>query len=209
MLKQLFIETCHNYTSNNAVIENLWVEIEQQYSGKKRYYHNLLHLENLHVQLTAIKNYVQNWDALMFALFYHDIVYNTLKHDNEEKSTTLAGNRLAEINVPIALITKCQAQILATKGHSVSADADTNLFTDADLSILGQPAEVYKTYCNQIRKEYSIYPDIIYNPGRKKVLEHFLQMERIFKTTIFYDMFEQQARQNIGLEIELLKGLNV
>jgi predicted metal-dependent HD superfamily phosphohydrolase len=52
-----------------------------------------------------------------------------------------------------------------------------------------------------VRKEYLIYPDLIYNPGRKKVLHHFLAMDRIFKTDFFYNKFEQQARQNLRKEI--------
>jgi hypothetical protein len=33
--------------------------------------------------------------------------------------------------------------------------------------------------------EYSIYPAFIYNPERKKVLNHFLLMDRIFKPAFF------------------------
>jgi predicted metal-dependent HD superfamily phosphohydrolase len=202
--QQVFIETAKSYTTNSSLIEKLWIDIEKQYSGKKRYYHKPSHLENLYAQLSAVKTQVLDWDTLMFSLFYHDVVYNVLKHDNEEKSAALAGKRLVEINVPAAMVEKCQSQILATKAHTISAEKDTNLFIDADLSILGQPADVYKTYCAQVRKEYSVYPDVIYNPGRKKVLAHFLQMERIFKTTAFYEMFEQQTRLNIKAELERL-----
>jgi predicted metal-dependent HD superfamily phosphohydrolase len=46
-----------------------------------------------------------------------------------------------------------------------------------------------------------VYPDVIYKPGRKKVLAHFLQMERIYKTGIFFTMFEKQARQNLQDEL--------
>jgi predicted metal-dependent HD superfamily phosphohydrolase len=204
VLQQLFIETATKYTTDNKLVEGLWAEIENHYSGKKRYYHNLSHLQNLLTQLTIAKSNIQDWDAIVFSLFYHDIVYNTLKQDNEEKSAELAGKRLAEMHVPEEKITKCKQQILATKGHAISAETDTNLFTDADLSILGQPSDIYKEYCAQIRKEYSAYPDILYNPGRKKVLAHFLKMDRIFKTEVFFDAFEAQARKNI---CEEMRGL--
>ena len=189
---------------NNSLVEKLWAEIEQKYSTKKRHYHTLVHLENLNKHLRGVKSDIEDWDTIVFTLFYHDIVYNTLKSDNEEKSAGLAGKRLIEINLPGDKIASCIRQILATKTHLVSIENDTNLFTDADLSILGQPPETYKTYCKEIRKEYAIYPDVIYNPGRKKVLAHFLQMERIFKTKPFYDAFEKQARINIVYEMNTL-----
>ncbi|MDX2245424.1 MAG: hypothetical protein SF052_01505 [Bacteroidia bacterium] len=83
----------------------------------------------------------------------------------------------------------------------MSPDNDTNLFTDADLSILGQKREIYHAYSTNVRKEYAIYPDILYNPGRKKVLQHFLAMEQIFKTPHFQEKYEAQARANLEEEL--------
>ena len=93
---------------------------------------------------------------------------------------------------------------MATKKHAVSDNSDTNYFTDADLSVLGQPWEIYSTYYKQVRKEYSLFPELIYVPGRKKVLQQFLQMERIFKTDFFYTKFELQAKENLKKELALL-----
>jgi predicted metal-dependent HD superfamily phosphohydrolase len=91
---------------------------------------------------------------------------------------------------------------MATKGHTFSDDPDTNLFTDADLSVLGKPWPTYEAYFKNVRKEYAIYPDFLYKPGRKKVLQHFLTMPRIFKTEYFYDAYESNARENITRELE-------
>ncbi len=85
-----------------------------------------------------------------------------------------------------------------------SSDFETNLFTDADLSILGSDPDTYKVYSKQIRREYSIYPEIIYNPGRKKVLTHFLKMDKIYKTEEFSDRYELNARINIQTELNSL-----
>jgi predicted metal-dependent HD superfamily phosphohydrolase len=103
-----------------------------------------------------------------------------------------------------ATIDESRAHILATKAHVMSANHDSNLFTDADLSILGAPADEYMQYTGQIRKEYRYYPDLVYKPGRKKVLRHFLEMERIFKTDYFFAQYEKQARANIETELQRL-----
>ena len=204
MLKETFIKLLANYTDNESLRNELWTEIEKNYSNTQRHYHTLLHLENILNQLAEVKSEIHNWDIVLFTLFYHDIVYSSLKSDNEEKSAELAEIRMKQINVPSEIIKNCKTQILATKSHIKSTDSDTNYFTDADLSILGQSWETYSLYCKNVRMEYSIYPDLVYNPGRKEVLNHFLAMERIFKTDFFYNKFEIQARENLTQEIQLL-----
>jgi predicted metal-dependent HD superfamily phosphohydrolase len=201
LLEQLFKTTASRYTENQSLSEKLWREVEKNYSEKKRYYHNLSHLENLYSELSAARTLIEDWDTTVFALFYHDIIYRATANDNEEKSAALAKIRLQEIGYPFQKIEKCEQLILATKGHTLSTENDINLFTDADLSVLGKPWPVFDTYCHNVRREYSIYPDFLYNPGRKKVLVHFQGMHRIFKTSHFYDLYEAQARENLKKEI--------
>ena len=160
------------YIIDEALAEKHWQEIVTHYSHKKRYYHTLTHLQNLLAELEAIKAQIADWDTVLFALYYHDIIYNATRKDNEEKSAELARERLRELQYPADKAERCVAHILATKSHTVSTDNDTNLFTDADLSILGTDADNYTAYAQQIRKEYGIYPDFMYYPGRKKVLQH-------------------------------------
>lgn len=204
MLKETFFKLLENYTDDKNLINELWFEITQNYSDINRHYHTLQHLENLLQQLTTIQNHIQNWNTVLFTLYYHDLVYHSTQADNEEKSGELVEKRMKQASVPIELIKHCKNQILATKSHNKSTDSDTNYFTDADLSILGQPWEAYSQYYKNVRKEYSVYTDAVYNAGRKKVLQHFLLMDRIFKTDYFYDKFENNARQNIQNEIDLL-----
>lgn len=204
MLKDTFINLLTNYTDSDRIIAEFWAEIEKSYTHKKRHYHTLSHLDNLLTQLTEVKVNIESWESILFTMFYHDIIYNVLKSDNEEKSAELAQKRMTQISVPYHIINNCKTQIIATKKHLAYPESDTNYFTDADLSILGQSLENYTTYSQNVRKEYSVYPDFIYNPGRKKVLEHFIKMERIFKTDYFYHKFESQAKSNLQFELEQL-----
>jgi predicted metal-dependent HD superfamily phosphohydrolase len=204
VLKETFINLLTNYSDEISLRNDLWTEIEANYSDKKRYYHTLSHLSNLQNQLCEVKDKIKNWETILFTLFYHDIVYNALESDNEEKSAELAEKRMQQINVPTEIIKNCKSQILATKKHEDNSDFDTNFFIDADLSILGQDTETYKVYFQNVRQEYSIYPDIIYNLGRKKVLKHFLDMDRIYKTDYFHAKFESQAKMNLQYELEYI-----
>lgn len=192
------------YTADKDLMNVLWAEIEKNYSSKKRHYHTLQHLDNLHSQLTIVKREIKNWETILFTLYYHDIIYSSTKSNNEEKSAELAEKRMKKISVSNEIIEQCKKQILATKSHSKSIDSDTNYFIDADLSVLGQSWETYSLYFKNVRKEYGIYPTFMYNSGRKKVLNHFLSMDRIFKTDFFYNKFETQAKQNLQQELQSL-----
>ena len=200
-LKQHFHKLAAAYSSDESLIEKCWLEIENCYGQKGRHYHNISHLENLYGQLFSFRTLIQNWNVVLFSLYYHDIVYNASKRNNEEKSADLAVKRMTSLGVPADEIEKCKQQILATKSHQPGSDFDTDLFTDADLSILGMESETYRQYCKDVRSEYSIYPDFLYNPGRKKVLLHFLGMDQIYKTNVFFEKFELPARKNIENEI--------
>lgn len=184
------------------MIETHWKEIDTRYSEPHHHYHNISHLEALASLLLEIKNFTTDRDCVLFTMYYHDVIYDVSRSDNEEQSADLAEKRLREIGFPEKRILSCKSQILSTKGHSQSEDHDTNLFTDADLSILGQSWNVYSKYYKNIRMEYSIYSDKDYSQGRKKVLNYFLNLERIYKTKFFFERFEISARENLTRELK-------
>lgn len=203
-MKSTFTKLAAGYTANERLIQQLWNEVETAYSQPKRYYHTMQHLAHLLNELDPVKEKIQDWNTVLFSVFYHDFVYNPLRRDNEERSVAIMENRLQSIDVPPEIIAACRGQILCTKTHAHCLDADSNFFTDADLSILGQEENSYKEYTAAIRKEYALYADNLYYPGRKAVLKQFLQMERIFKTGVFFDRYEKQARQNLQWELETI-----
>ncbi len=204
MLKKTFFDLIFIYSNDSAVANKLWNEIELNYSSKNRFYHTLSHLENLLNQLLEVKSEIKDWNCILFTLFNHDIIYKSTKSDNEEKSADFAVERMIQLSVSKLVIESCKNQILATKSHLSNENFDTNYFLDADLSVLGQGWNSYSDYFKNVRKEYSIYPDILYNSGRKKVLKHFLAMEKIFKTDYFFRKFELNARQNLQKELNLI-----
>jgi predicted metal-dependent HD superfamily phosphohydrolase len=201
MLHQTFDSLTVSYTPNTELVRHLWREIQQHYTGKGRFYHNLSHLEHVLNELTAVRDQIDDWETMLFALYYHDVIYDALRSDNEEQSAALANVRLQQLVFPSERIERCAQHILATKSHVMCEDADTNLFTDADLSILGSDWDTYSAYAAAVRKEYAVYPDLVYQPGRRKVLEHFLAMPQIYKTVHYRNRFEGCARQNLEREL--------
>lgn len=204
-LKSQFEQLCSPFTEDQQFISDLWREIETRYSEKGRHYHNLLHLENMFKELEDVKGNISDFTAISFSVFYHDVIYDAASKANEEKSAVKAEKRLAELHIDKNKISIISAQILATKSHQRSDNEDTNYLLDADLSVLGKDLKTYLQYTQNIRKEYSIYPDFLYKPGRKKVLKHFLELESIFKTEYFKEKYEIRAKENIAAELQLLK----
>ncbi|TLX23844.1 hypothetical protein FE904_19845 [Chryseobacterium indologenes] len=203
-VKNQFEQLCVSLTTDENLISTLWKEIEKKYTEKSRHYHVLTHLENMFLELESVQDKISDCTAVSFSVFYHDIVYDATSKSNEEKSAAVAKTRLARLGLHQDKISLISDQIIATKAHLKSEHTDTNYLLDADLSVLGKDLGTYLDYTQKIRKEYSIYPNILYNPGRKKVLRHFLELESIFKTDYFKEKYEMQARDNISHEIGLL-----
>ncbi|MEM9674508.1 MAG: hypothetical protein AAF992_18090 [Bacteroidota bacterium] len=204
-LALIWQELATKYTDDSQLSNELWNEIENSYTTKNRHYHNLAHLSYMVNHATNYQHELSDSDTVLFSIFYHDIVYNVARKDNEQKSADLARERLTQLGVPAEKTSKCHAQIVATQKHAPSNDADTNYLLDFDLAILGESPAVYQEYTRQIRREYARYPGFLYRRGRRKVLQHFLAMDRIFKTDIFYESYEQSARANLKTELQSLE----
>lgn len=200
MIKAEFSNCLKNYEQEGSQPAILWNEIEKSYSAAERKHHTITHLNSLVHELIPHKNEFTKWAPVVFAIAYHDIVYDVRKNNNEEASAEFATRQLAKISFPENLTAICNQLILATKKHEAQ-DRQTNLFTDADLSILGADPQTYSAYAKQIRAEYAIFPDEVYNQGRRNVLNNFLQRERIYKTKEFSVRYESQARINLQIEL--------
>lgn len=201
-LRTIWNELTSKYTNNDELINELWMEIETQYTSGNRHYHNLKHLEYMTDKAVKYKDNLIDFDTVLFSIFYHDIVYNTQRKDNEQKSADIAHERLTRLGVPTDKIERCYNLIIATKDHKGDGSNDTDYLLDFDLAILGDTPENYKTYTRKIREEYSTYSDHFYQKGRRDVIQHFLGMYRIFKTDEFYECCEQRARENLKTEID-------
>ena len=187
---------------NHNEISGLWLDLEKAYSGKSRHYHNLNHVEEMIELFDVYQCHLKNPNEVLYSIFYHDYVYKATRKDNELKSANHALSILAaQVTMDKQLVFEA---ICATQFHQHNEIEDINWLIDFDLKILAKDWEAYQIYCGQIRKEYRMYPDFLYKPGRKKALEHFLENEFIFRTETFRSLYEEKARTNIKKEISLV-----
>ncbi|MBE8726808.1 HD domain-containing protein [Flavobacterium hungaricum] len=201
-LQKIYSELLNNIGFSANEIHQKWTDLEKAYSKKSRHYHNLTHLKEMIESFETYSNRLQNPNEILFSIFYHDFVYSASKKDNELKSAEYALTILPQnVNLNKQLVFDA---ICATQQHQHNANEDINWLIDFDLKILAKDWDDYKTYLEQIRKEYLIYPDLLYKPGRAKALKHFLEYEFIFQTDEFRNLYEEKARRNIEKEISLL-----
>lgn len=201
-LKEKFVNVLLEIGFEASKTDALWQDLEKAYSGKNRYYHNLTHLEEMIAQYERYHSQLTFPIEVLYAIFYHDYIYKATSKENELKSAQFAISILPEnAKINAALVFD---MIVATKRHAHNRVEDINWLIDFDLKILSKEWKAYEVYFKQIRKEYKIYPDMLYNPGRKKALQHFLENEFIFQTETFRTKYEKQARENIQREISQL-----
>lgn len=204
-LRQHWAGVCANYGASPAEVEAAFALLVQKYSEPRRAYHNLSHIHALVQHAESFRHELQDYDAVAFAIWFHDAIYNPRKGDNEEKSAELAAEMLRKLSLPRTTIAAVEQMILATKKHELLNDsADLKLFLDFDLSILGTSEEMYQRYSQAIRKEYSWVPYFLYRKGRKKVLESFLTREQLYFSDVMKARLENQARRNIESELRQL-----
>ena len=185
--------------------EILWKSLDALYSEENRHYHNLEHIEDCLNKLDDWPPHLNgtNRDVIELAIWFHDIIYDTRRADNEESSAALATHYLR--GHPLA--TDCQALILATMHRQTEGMRTEEIMCDIDLSILGAHPTKYLQYTEKIRAEYSWVEQQEYSEARAKLLQTFLDRENLYQTPFAHEKWEKQARLNIKNErANLLKS---
>jgi predicted metal-dependent HD superfamily phosphohydrolase len=174
--------------------------VMSNYKGSNRHYHTIRHIGIMLGELSQFRLTSHDEAIVVLSIIFHDVIYNPILKNNEEKSAVFATSVLQELGLSKQIINEISRLILLTKKHECEPnDKLGNILLDLDLSILSTPSLLYKWYTESIRKEYFMYPDFIYKPGRKKVIQSFLKRERIFKTKEFH-LAEKTARMNLQNE---------
>lgn len=193
----------------NPDLPSEWEKIAGAYKG--RAYHNLNHLEEMLGHLPDLSTSLApahlrprtlSARAPIFgiALVYHDIVYRAGRKDNEARSADWAAVFLQRAGVPEADQVRCRQLIMATKTHEAATEEEAVL-VDLDLAVLARSQEGYDEYARNVRKEFNLFPDFLYRPGRKKALRHFLNKPFIYHGDIAREKWEAAARSNLEREL--------
>ena len=172
------------------------------YAQPQRHYHTVQHLQECLQWWQRCQEQMHHPAEVALALFYHDIVYEPKRSDNELQS---ANTMLAQLQpyLPSDSTERIYRWILATAHHGTQPyinqedDQDLKWVLDIDLGILSADAERFQEYERQIRMEYRHVPLLIYRCKRRQVLRGFAQTQYLYHTDFFRQRFEKVAKTNL------------
>ena len=203
-----FSNLCMNLLKieNKNDVDYWWHEILENYTKKWKFYHNLNHVYSFVNLFEKYNKFINNHkNEFLISIYFHDIIYIPSRNDNEEESINMFNKFYNEVKPNNLNKEKAIEFIAETKNHSLSKDYDfeLDLFLDMDMQIVSD--ENWEDYENKIRKEYCFVDETEYKNKRKQFLQSLVNKNRIFRTQIFYDTYEQIAKNNITNIINKLK----
>lgn len=183
--------------------EGEYTQLATAYSESHRAYHTQQHLAECLDKLdwATAHGLPQSTALAEVALWYHDAVYQPRAKDNELKSAEWANRFLSQLGVDPDLCRCVHSLIMATCHGEMPTGALHQLVVDIDLSVLGSEEERFEEYESQVRQEYRWVPWFLYKKKRQEILDHFLDLPRLYQTELFYTEYEQRARSNLKRSI--------
>ena len=181
-----------------------WAAVVSAWSEPHRRYHDLAHLAAVLGLVGKLGAAAADPDAVVLAAWYHDVVYDPERDDNERVSADRARAGLRGV-VSDERLDEVERLVLLTAGHQPApGDADGAVLCDADLAVLAASPESYAAYASAVRLEYGHLSDEEFTAGRIAVLEHLLALPELYRTEAARP-WTDRARANLTAELTLLR----
>jgi len=217
----VFTDTAHKFKESTALRDyyanQSFTRLMACYQEPHRKYHDLNHLVFLKSLPTGsdIGKPFENWffiERIMF-FFYHDAVYRidplSPVLDNEHKSAEMARTDMLNMGFgavkPEIIDFVCETIELSNHATPTS-NPKQQFLLDCDLAILGASPELYLDYVKNVRDEYGVIPQDVWNVKRAEFLEYMLKKSTVFQHPFFQKKYEKQARKNMKVELATYSG---
>jgi predicted metal-dependent HD superfamily phosphohydrolase len=192
--------------SRHDAARRAYDDLRARCAAPERHYHDFRHIEACLALFDTVRHLAGEPDIVELAIWFHDVFYDTRRHDNEEASARLATETLDPLGIAPAARQRIAELIFATRHTAPPEEPDAALLTDIDLAILAQPPAIFDAYETAIRQEYAWVPDPAFRTGRAKVLQSFLARPHIYTTPHFRNTLEFPARQNLQRSLAKLNA---
>lgn len=176
------------------------------YGDPGRRHHDLRHLTEVLDVVDELAALATDIDGVRLAAWFHDVVYDPARGDNEEASAALAEALLPSLGVPAERVATVGRLVRLTAAHDAGpGDVDGAVLCDADLAVLGSATDRYADYAAGVRMEYVHVPDDAFAAGRAAVLSALLERHPLFRTPLARERWEAAARRNVAAELRWLR----
>ena len=174
------------------------------YGETHRHYHTLDHIEHCLAMFDLCRHLVGRPDALELAIWFHDIILQPGRHDNEARSADYYLELSAGAH-PQETRQLVHGLIMATLHNGDSIDDDDGIYmVDIDLSSFGLPWQDFLRDSRAIRAENPQLSDSQYFLNQTGFQRSLLARPRFFHSDFFYQRLEKQARANLARYFEHL-----
>src|SRR3954463_16671639 len=130
---------------NSPTSRTEWAAVVAAWSEPHRRYHDLAHLAAVLGLVGELGGAAADLDAVRLAAWYHDVVYDSERSDNEQVSAQRARAGLRGL-VTDDRLAEVERLVLLTAGHDPApGDANGAVLCDADLAVLASPPHAYAT----------------------------------------------------------------
>lgn len=167
------------------------------YREPGRFYHTLDHIEHCIATFDDCRSLVDDPDALELAIWFHDVIYEPGKPDNEARSAQLYL-QLSDGVHDDATRGLVDRLIMATLHLGCSLpDREAAYMVDIDLSSFGLPWDEFLRDSENLRREATHLDDAQYHDKAKAFHQSLRARARFYYTDFFADRYEARAHQNI------------
>ncbi|WP_370235680.1 MULTISPECIES: HD domain-containing protein [Henriciella] len=183
--------------------------LKVRYGEPQRHYHTWDHIDALKRHFDDFADEWHRPEPVLWALYWHDAIYDPTRGDNEELSAQLLEEQgrgfLGEDDLAFAAqIVRATAKHQVPDGLERDDAHDLALFLDIDLSILGAPAAVFDRYETDVRREYGFVPDEAFRAGRARILKGFAERQELYFTDAGRGLWDARARSNLQRSLDRL-----
>jgi len=187
-----------------APSQDVFTALVARWAEPHRRYHTLQHLDECLALFESEGSLAEHPGEVAIALWFHDAVYDTGRHDNEAASAQWARQVLLETGADAVVAERVHGLIMATRHSEVPSTSDAKLLVDIDLAILGAEPARFAQYERQIRDEYGFVPEPVFRDKRAQILRGFLERPALFSTPAFAQRYGEKARANLTWAIAQL-----
>ena len=187
-------------------LHRLYRDVLLRYSEPHRHYHTGQHLAECFEKVQDIISLGEHPAEVRVGLWFHDAIYDTRRHDNEQQSADWARSAARELGARSENAQRIHDLIMFTRHSAAPVGVDAHVLVDADLSILGAPPARFREYEAQVRSEYAWVPDEMFRTTRAQILKELLDRSHLYSTAYFQERYEAQARRNLQHSLQYLEG---
>jgi predicted metal-dependent HD superfamily phosphohydrolase len=199
-------DTWAELAGDSPISRTEWAAVLEAWSQPHRRYHDLRHLAAVLGLVGELAGAAADPAAVRLAAWYHDVVYEPTRPDNEAVSAARARAGLRGL-VAEDRIDEVARLVLLTASHDPEpGDRNGAVLCDADLAVLAAPPEAYAGYASAVRAEYGHLSDEQFTAGRIAVLERLLALPALYRLPDVAAEWTPRARANLTAELGLLRG---